>query len=206
VLNDRANIIAPGVSVESKPDDRITRVVIYYNQVNPTIRLDEKTNYRNGRLKVGGDLEGPDYADGTVRETAIYSRWISSNAQALLVGASLLRRFGVTPEYTTIQLDAKDRGLKVGDVISLDTYSQLDAWGNRTARNWQVISRDEPIPGHNVQVTLQTSEQAGRFAVIMANDAPDYDDATEAEKLVGCWLADEATGLMPDGSDPYLIQ
>jgi hypothetical protein len=46
----------------------------------------------------------------------------------------------------------------------------------------------------------------GKFAVIMENDAPAYADATEAERLVGCWLADETTGLMPDGSDPYLIQ
>jgi hypothetical protein len=206
VLSDRAHIIAPGVDVGSNPDDRITRVVIYYNQVNPTTRLDEKTNYRNGRLRVIGGLESPNYADGTVRERAFYSRWISTNAQALLVGASLLRRFGETPKYATAILDAKDRGVRVGDVISLDTYSLVDAWGNKFLENWQVISRDEPIPGHNVQVVLQTSEQAGRFAIIMANDAPDYADATAEERLSGCWLADDLTGLMPNGDDPYLIQ
>jgi hypothetical protein len=206
-ISDRSQIIAPGVSVESRPDDRITRVVIYYNQINPTVRLDEKTNYRNGRLRIIPSLEGEDYADGSVRELAIYSRWVATDAQALLVGASLLRRFGVTPEYTTIRLDAKDNVIaQIGAVVSVDTYSQLDAFGGRRPKNWQVISRDEPTPGHVISITLQTSEQAGRFATIMANDAPDYADATDEERLTGCWLADDATGLMPNGDDPYLIQ
>jgi hypothetical protein len=207
VVSDRSQIIAPGVSIESRPDDRITRVVIYYNQINPALKQDEKTNYRNGRLRILANLEGADYADGSVRELAIYSRWISSDAQALLVGASLLRRFGVTPEYTTIKLDAKDTALsEIGTVVSVDTFSQLDAFGGRKPKNWQVIGRDEPEPGHVVSITLQTSEQSGRFAVIMANDAPDYATATDAERLNGCWLADDATGLMPNGDDPYLIQ
>jgi len=39
----------------------------------------------------------------------------------------------------------------------------------------------------------------------MANDAPDFADATDEEKLNGCWIA-ENTGLMPDGTDGYLLQ
>lgn len=205
-ISDRANIVEPGISLASRPDDRVTRIVIYYNQVDPTKRLDEKTNYRNGRLKIGPDLESANYADGAVRELPIYSRWVSSDAQALLVQASLLRRFGVTPEYTTVNLDAKDGGYLVGDVLEVETAAILDPYGVAKVRKWQAISRDEPQPGHRVQLELQSYDMDGKFAVIMANDAPDYADATDAEKLVGCWLADDLTGLMPDGSDPYLIQ
>jgi hypothetical protein len=206
VLTDRAHILAPGVGIRREPDDRLTRVVIYYGQIDPTVSLTEARNYRRGRLKVEAGLEDADYADGSVRELAIYSRWVSSNAQALLVGASLLKRYSMTPEYVGLTLDAKDRALTVGDVVDVSAGPLLDAYGAARVKRWQIIADEEPEPGHSFRVELQSFDMVGKFAVIMANDAPDYDDATEAERLVGCWLADETTGLMPDGSDPYLIQ
>jgi hypothetical protein len=117
-----------------------------------------------------------------------------------------LKRYGMTPEYVGLTLDAKDRALTVGDVVDVSAGPLLDAYGAARVTRWQIIADEEPEPGHSFRVELQSFDMQGKFAVIMANDAPAYADATEEERLVGCWLADEATGLMPDGSDPYLIQ
>ena len=206
LLTDGLNILAGSAQLREAPDDRLTRVAVFYGQVDPTERLDAQANYRVRRIRVDGEVEGP-AADGTIRERQIFSRWIRTDTNAFLVAAAQLQRYRITPEYLTAGLAAKDRDLAIGAVVDVETRAILDSLGEPERRRWQVIRAEEVDHGHKVQIEAQAFALEGkRFAVILPNDAPDYASATEEQRAFGCWLADETTGLMPNGDDPYLLQ
>lgn len=199
-LSDRSHIVA--ISFEKSPDDRITRSVVFYDQVDPTKTLDDYTNYRSQRIRIDTEAEADEYADASIRERRIFSRWIRTDANSLLLGASLLFRYRVTPEYATLTLDGKDRSIAVGDVLDLETADVIDASGSARVTRWQVIEAEETTPGHSVRFVLQSYEFVGRFGFWMDTGAPDYDAATDEEKDEGMFWADNDS-LMPGGDDPY---
>lgn len=203
-MDDRQNIIS--AEYTSRPDDRLTRVTIYYGQFDPTKRLDDFTNYDFRRIRIDAEAETEAATGGEIRELEIFSRWIRTQSQAFLLAAQILLRYRLIPRYLRVTLDAKDRAITIGDVRDVATRTILDTQGNPTTSRWQVISFEEMKPGETCVVDMQSYTFIGKFALIMPNDAPDYEDATEDERLSGCWLADDATGLMPDGTDPYLLQ
>lgn len=204
-LTDDLNIVMDSFGMTRESDDRMTRVTVFYNQRNPTEGIEEFTNYAQREIRIQGEYELEQATGGEIRDNTIYSRWIRSDANSLLLGASLLLRYKDTPEYVKISLDAKDRALSVGSVVDLTTRHIVDIEGNTVTTRWQVIRLDETVPGDRISVEMQSYQFEGKFAIIMANDAPQYADATEEERLSGCWIA-ENTGLMPDGTEPYLLQ
>jgi hypothetical protein len=200
-VTQSANIMQAGF--DRKPDDRLTRVTARYNPRDPFSTAPE--NYRIVQVRIDGDAEGPFQADATIRENAINSRWINTIANGRLVGAALIRRYNVTPEYVTITLDKKDAGLGVGSFIDLTTPDYVDGEGRPLASRWEVIAWEPNYRAGTVQVEAQQSPYEGKFAVIMADGTDDYEDVPEDERDPGCWLADGVTGLMPDGTEPYLL-
>lgn len=198
LITEADNLIS--ANIERKPDDRMTQIWVQYGQRSPLGT--RASNFLETLVRVEPELEGPFYADGTSRTNRITSRWIRTTANARLVGAQLLLRYRVTPRYLSLEFDKRDRHIRVSDVLDVETQETVDPFGQVERLRWQVIEYKETVPGHRVSVVCQSYQFVGKFAIIMANDAPSYADATEE----GCWLADEATGLMPDGSDPYLLQ
>lgn len=204
VWNDSDNLA--GFNKVTKLDDRMTRVTIYFGIRNWLEPLNEDRNYFNRRIRIDAEVERDETAGGKIVENVIYSRWTQTSGNALLVSSALLLRYRLPPQYLTLEIDAKDRSIQIGDVIDLTTRYILDTEGTPIETRWQVIAVEEPKPGTRLRIELQSYQFIGKFAFIMANDAPVYADATEEERLVGCWLADDATGLMPDGTEPYLLQ
>jgi hypothetical protein len=194
-----------GFNQTVKIDDRMTRVTIFFGVKNWQEDLSEPRNFDNRRIRVDAEVETERAAGGKIVENTIFSRWTQTFGNALLVGSSMLLRYRLPPKYLTLELDAKDRSVAIGDVVDLTTRHIRDIEGNLVETRWQVIGVDEPQPGSRIRVELQSYQFVGKFAIIMANDAPDYATATAEEKLNGCWIA-ENTGVMPDGSDPYLLQ
>lgn len=199
------NVVRGSLSRVMKPDDRLTRVTVFFNPRDPFDPIDTVDNYETRRVRVDGEVELPEASGGEIIENTIFSRWISTLSSALLLGASQLLRYRLPPQYVTLRVDAKDRAVQIGDVIDLSHPTLVDIEGNAAVTRWQVISAAEVQVGETVEVELQSYNYVGKFAIIMANDAPVYADATDEERLSGCWIA-ENTGLMPDGSDPYLLQ
>jgi len=201
--NDSDNISS--LTQTTKIDDRMTRVSVFFGIRNWMEPLDEATNYKNRNIRIDTEVESEQAAGGTIVDNVINSRWVRTFGNATLISAYLLLRFRLPPRYLTLILDAKDRAVNIGEVIDLTTRYIRDSEGNAIETRWQVIGIDEPKPGTQLKVELQSYQLVGKFAIIMVNDAPDYAGATEAERLDGCWLS-ENTGVMPDGSDPYLLQ
>jgi len=201
--NDDNNISS--LTQTTKIDDRMTRVSVFFGIRDWMEPLNEVTNYKNRLIRIETEVESEVAAGGKIVDNTINSRWVRTFGNATLLSFSLLRRFALPPRYITLMMDAKDRTINIGDAIDLTTRYIRDTEGNAIETRWQVIGIDDPKPGSQIKVELQSFAFQGKFAIIMANDAPDYVDATEAERLDGCWIA-ENTGLMPDGTEAYLLQ
>lgn len=202
-LTERTAIVSS--AIKRTPDDRRTRVTIYYDRRDPTEPLEESRNYRQQRIRIDLEAEGDDYADGTVRNLIWYSPLLRTNLNAILVQASFLLRYRETPRYLELQLAEKDSGLSVGDVIFVESYDTLDTLGNPLTEPWQIIEWEETEPGFAYRVMCQSFILFERPGFIMANDAPTFANATEAEKENACYIT-ENDGTMPDGSAGYVIQ
>ena len=201
--NDNDNIAE--LTQVTKIDDRMTRVSVFFGIRNWMEPLNEATNYKNRAIRIDAEVESDQAAGGKIVDNEIHSRWVKTAGNASLLSASLLLRFRLPPRYLTLTMDAKDRSVNIGDPIDLTTRYIRDTEGGAIESRWQVLGVDDIKPGSQIRVELQSYQFIGKFAVIMANDAPDYVDATTAERLDGCWIA-ENTGMMPDGSNPYLFQ
>lgn len=201
---DDANIET--LTQETKSDERMTRVSVYFGPRDFLGSLTDPLNFDRRRIRIDAEVEREDATGGKIFENTIFSRWTKTFGNALLVGSSLLLRYRLPPKYITVTLDAKDNGVQIGDVVDLTTRKIRDTEGQPIVTRWQVIGVDDKTHASKLSVMMQSFAFIGKFAIIMANDAPNYADATDEEKLEGCWLADDATGKMPDGSEPYLLQ
>jgi hypothetical protein len=202
-LNERNAIVSS--AIKRTPDDRRTRVTIYYDRRDPTESLTESRNYRQQRIRIDAEAEGDFFADGTVRNLIWYSPLLRTDLNAILVQASFLQRYRETPRYMELRLAEKDATIAVGDVVSVTSYDEIDTLGNPVTEPWQVIEWEELEPGFSYRILVQSFILFERPSFIMENTAPDFATATDAQKLNACYIT-ENTGLMPDGTTGYVIQ
>ena len=203
-INDRNHIKAGSAQLTVDPEQRISRVVVYYGKRNPTEREDEISNYRRIEVRVDADAERQ-YDQSRTR--TLFSRWLQSQILAQDFTFRILSRYRDSPRFLTLRLDAKDRSLWTADPVDVETRLIQDETGDTPTVRWQVISADEIDSGTTVQYNLQTLEFFGRFAFWMADNAPDFLDLPpdqRDEPGVGFWA--DTDGLMPDGSDGYSWQ
>jgi hypothetical protein len=203
-VTDDANILAGSARLTRDADAWFTQLIVYYLQRDPTKGFDP-TNFGLVRGRVDGEAELPAAGD-TVRQKVIYSRWLINEAQATELTVRLLGRFRRVPRFLSVRLDAKDRTILIGDIVSVQSGSVTDSEGNQTSEVWQVIRVDEIEPGHSVIYDLQEFQfKAARYAVMMADPSPDFSAATTEEKAAGCWLCG-IDDKMADGTDGYALQ
>jgi hypothetical protein len=203
LLTDEDNIELLSPRVEVAPDERITRVDVLYNQRNPLGR-DEFQDFATRRIRIDGETEKAEAGGRGAIPLRIESRWVRTNANALTLSAGILRQYRLPPKYVTIRADAKDRNIKTGTVIDLRTRLIIDTEGEIEQLRWIVRSCDDVNPGTRVELKLQSYQYPGRYFVIMADDAPNYLDATPEQRAFGGWLAG-ADGRMSNGDEPYRI-
>ena len=203
-VTDDANILAGSARLTRDADAWFTQLIVYYLQRDPTKGFDP-TNFGLVRGRVDGEAELPAAGD-TVRQKVIYSRWLINEGQATELTVRLLGRFRRVPRFLSVRLDAKDRTILIGDIVSVQSGTVTDSEGNQTNEVWQVIRVDEIEPGHAVIYDLQEFQfKAARYAVMMADPSPDFVDATTEEKAAGCWLCG-IDDKMADGTDGYALQ
>lgn len=203
-ITDFANIKGGTVQVTADPDQRISRVVVYYGQRNPTAGLDDVANYRS--IEVRADLQAEtQYQESRTRR--IFSRWLRSDAQAQDLATRFLSRYRDNPRFMTLRLDAKDRSLWTADPVDVITREIEDETGGSPTTRWQVIAAEEIEPGHVVRYDLQTLEFFGRFGFYMAPDAPNYNATPPRDRNApGVGFYADEDGLMADGTEGYKFQ
>lgn len=203
VFDEDKNILAGSVQLQSRPKERVSQVWVFYDQRNPTERLDSESNYRKVRIRADLASETAEQYDEQ-RIKKVFSRWLRSEAQAINTSSRLLSRYRDNPRYLTIEVDAKDRDTWTGDVIDTISRQVVDFTGQPETVRWQIISAEETVPGHKTQYELVvyeygTDTRAGRW---MAADAPVYTEASETELTTGMFWSD-ADGNMSDGEPGY---
>lgn len=212
-LNEAQHIIQS--KIIRRPDDRLTRVRTSYGRGDPTESLDDATNYATTRIRIESTFEGDNYADGTVREREIYSPFMRSDANAILMQASWLQRYGKTPTYISFRVALKDADLGIGDVVTIESAEYIERDGSPLVTSWEIIQGPKEVEtGLVFEYMAQSYVLFTRPSYIMANDAPDFATATDAEKENACYISDDdgfnedgtIKGIMPDGSPPYVIQ
>ena len=191
-ITDYANIIADSAEISQDPKGRVSQVWVYWGQRDPTEDLEKEANYRKLRVRADLEAEGEQqYGEQRIRK--IYSRWLHSDAQAVNVTARLLSRYRNNPRYATISVDAKDRAMWTGDVVDMLHRGVVDETGAPLETRYQILSAEETVPGHSVEYRLEVYEYSINFRIglWMDEDAPDYVDATDEQKALGGWWADD---------------
>lgn len=198
-ITDDTSIIAGSTSLKVDDEQRISRVIMYFQQKDPTKRDDDVGNYRKVQVQVDTDAESEEqYNENRIR--SIYSRWIQTNAQALQTTVRLLSRLRDAVETLEFRVDAKDRAIATADVLLVTTREVTDDRGVASPQQWQVIAAEEVVSGEVMRYDCQRFEFLGRFMIWADNAAPDYSVATDTQKSEnGYWAA---TNGSPGSNEP----
>ena len=202
-VDDETGVIAGTFEIEELPSERISQVWTLWGQVDPTEDVDEYDNYRRVRIFADALAESEDqYGEKRIRR--VYGRWLQGDAQAITVNGRIIARYRDNPVRVKIALDAKDRGVKVGDIVDLKARQLQDDTGAEERRRFQVIRVKETEPGHRQDYTLQRFEFFGRYAFVMEDGSQDYSDASQEIRDTGGYIAADEDGF-DDGTPAYRI-
>ena len=136
------NLLASKTKTKDMQDLRISTVLVYFGQVDPTQKLDETNNYAQIYARVNPDSIT---RYGSDQLKTIFSRWVTNlnKSAALLLAERLGRRFGDVPRSIDFALDAKDGALWAGETISINYRDITDYSGNPQDTMFQITSAQE---------------------------------------------------------------
>ncbi len=188
-LGDDKHFLADSISIQEQTDERISQVWFYFNQADPTKKLNERTNYRN--VFVNANLEAESqtkYRQRQIRE--IFSRWIPAEAQALQTASRLINRYEDVPVEISFSLDSKDRTFWVSDTFFIDHHKFVDARGlKETKRIFVVTAAQENHLSGFVKYTARDTTLSGFIFVIVDNSEGDY-VGDGSDQFNGAWISD----------------
>lgn len=194
-IDDDADILADSITVVDDPNQRASQVWVYYLQIDPTEDVEEDGNFRRIRIRA---VAGDPYADRPIRR--VYSRWLTTDAQAIDLSTRMLNRFSVPPKVLTVTLPRGD--LWTSDQIDVTTRYVVDDTGAPVTIRYEVVSAEDTANDETIY-TLQSTTYVGRLGTWMAVDAPDYTTAVAQDvQDSGMWWS-ESDGTMTDGSEGY---
>ena len=151
-VSDDANIVSDSVSIEPKPDERISQIWIYYDQINPTGSVSDSANFARRRVLVDEDAESAlQYNESRVKE--IFARFMdaANDASTLVVATRILERYRDTPRVIRFSTDAKDSTIRTGGVIEFSHHGLVDEFGEALPTLLQITSGEEIEPGHRME-------------------------------------------------------
>lgn len=201
-LTDATSVLASSAVLTMEPDARLTRILVFYDQIDVTKTGAENYRVVSGVVEADGELEE---AGGEPRTLQILARWVQSEAQAFQITSRTFLRYKAIPQMLTVSVSAKDREIKVGDALDITTRVVVDTEGKSKQKRWQVVSWSEVTQGQTYQLDMQDFGFEGRFAWVADNASPNYAAASAAEKDPSAFFSD-ASGLMADGTSGYLFQ
>lgn len=203
VLSEGSHLLGGSVALKEKPLERVSRVWMYFDQQNPTEGLTKEENYRRVQGSLDLSQEAPEmYGDPAIRR--IFARFIRSRAVALQTTGRILTRYRDVPVELSFAVDAKDRGIDIGDIVLIDHYKVQDVSGDYERRPWIITSAHEDVPGERARFTAEDASLAGRIVVIMADGSPDY-QGDRTDQFDGAWIGDNS-GRLSDGQPCAKIQ
>ena len=197
-LTQEFDIIGDSFSVEERPDERVTSVVMYYKPRDFAGSLSKPTNFSNVAIRSDATEQSLDQYGKLPQTREMFSRWLTTNAQV----AQTIGRFGAryvdVPLYVSFLVDAKDRGLWVGDFVSIShDYLLTPNGGKDVLRRWLVIEAEEIEAGNTQRLTCVDVTLDGTIYLITENNIGDYTVAAFGQRNAFITTND---GFNPDGT------
>ena len=142
-VNNQEHIMS-GLKVSDMPKARLSDVLVYFGQRDPTKKMDEINNYAQTYIR--SDLSSSsDDEYGSKKIETVFSRWINNfnKAAAVELATRKGRRFGITPRQVTFKMTSKDSDYWLGDNIGID-HPVLQTITGETGNNlFQITSVKE---------------------------------------------------------------
>lgn len=204
-ITDAEHIIEGSLSIQRRPEDRVSHLYIYYAQQDPTKAVDDISNY--ARLRVIGDpTSATDLEYGQARIKRIYARWFgeAGDGPTNAVASRIIERLRDVPYDVTFRTDAKDEVIKAGEVIRISHHSIVDFDGAPLPTLLQVMYERAIKRGHIIEFKARPYLYSTSYGFIVPDTHPDYDAATTDQRELGCWIAPDVTGF-DNGDPPYRI-
>lgn len=195
--------IVGDLEYEGRDADRLTRVEFRSVQIDPARDMADD-NFLQSHMVIAGDAEDP-RAYGDIRYRLEKTRWLNQGRGALvrILANRYLRRFKTPPEQVTLTVKRrKYGGLELTKHVALISRYIPSEFALPEARLWQVKRRQDANEGE-IKLTLQRFEYDGNFGFWAPNDAPDYADATEAQKDRMAFWGPNTGDTFPDGRKLY---
>lgn len=155
-LDDDNHLIENSISWTDNPDELVTQVWVFHGQINPTVKLEQESNYATAEVVGDFDAEGADRND-TKRIRKVFSRWIDAagTSAANDLATSIINRYSTLPRTCSFTLDAKDGDLWLADFIRVQNRLNVDIFGNVEQVNLQVMRANETAIGTKFSYAAQ---------------------------------------------------
>ena len=202
-LSDNRNI--KSIEIEDNDDKRITQVGYYHGLVNPTKSATDPDNYTRLRQIVDVDAQSAnEFGDSRIKQ--IFARWLGAGDDNTIrvLGVQMINRFRWSPSRYIMTVN-DDQGIKLADVVRVDSRIHQDDTGKNLSTLMQVIGIKRSKPRREMTIIAQTYQFDKNYGYVCENTRPVYTLSSDAQKARGAYFADDVTKKMSDGSDPYLF-
>lgn len=210
--DDDANITADSFVSSRSSKERLSRVLTYYGQRDPTQDLETRVNFQQVNVRADLDAETPEEY-GSARIDEIFSRWLSVSDAAIAdeIGQRMLVEYRNTKIAVQFVLDPKDDEQYTGDFVKIVTRYVQDENGNPATQQYRIVEVQELLTNAGARykyLAIQT-QLNGRVGVYAPDDNdegpgayPLYPVASEAQRLRAFWADD--MGNMSNGDIGYV--
>lgn len=199
-----ADSLVARVSPTQDSKDRVSRVFFWYRLIDQT---KEPSGENCASLYATANPAAESAQEhGRPAARTIFSRWITTDDQALQVASRLLASYRDAPRTLTAETDARlAAALNIGDQVGIVARAVINPDGSEATMVCRVQGLRPTMAGHRYQLQLMEHAWSLRYARVMANGSPNFTSASALQIGRGGFIADTATERMSDGSEPYRI-
>ena len=207
-VTDREWIVKGSLDLKRQDNKRVSRTAVYFAQDNPTLRLDDRKNYRQRVITPDLEAESPtQYGVPAIKE--IFSRWIPQFSSGLAgnVGARINALFRDPPHEASFRLFRdRDGQLQLAEPFNLLTFEGQDDTGAETPilMSPVQIAREEnelAVKAQGVKFFTDPDEVAGvREITLNSTDMRNLNLRTLHDSIFAAPTGDEViTFTLPSG-------
>jgi hypothetical protein len=207
-VTDREWIVDGSLDLKRQDNKRVSRTAVYFAQDNPTLRLDDRKNYRQRVITPDLAAESPtQYGVPAIKE--IFSRWIPQFSSGLAgdVGARINALFRDPPHEASFRLFRdRDGQLQLAEPFNLLTFEGQDDTGAQTPilMSPVEIAREEneiAVKAQGVKFFTDPDEVAGvREITLNSTDMRNLNLRTIHDSIFSAPTGDEViTFILPSG-------
>lgn len=202
VLTDHSDIVADSFSKDALPEKRASNVVMRYMLRSATSDPEDVKSYRSNYL-VNGPGEG-EYEHKVSGVKEVFIKWYTHEVLIMATGLRLSVFLQDVIRTCSFSLTAKNRGIRRGDLVILDTQDDLDTIGNRKKAAWLLTKVYESEPGEIIDCEAVDVSNLGRVGRILPNGSAAY-QGDGSDNPDGAYILN-ADGTLPDGKKGWTPQ